>query len=131
MKKERTPRTLILLVDGKASVNNIFMKEWLEKSPFMTNETTNIFQALEEISDFTTPLRPDVVLVEVDSLKQDFDNIRNLMYAFSCAADFPILALSDSGKIVNDKECFEGNLAEVQAQITKVLPPHTKAAPVI
>lgn len=129
MKQERAPRTLILLVDGKASVNNIFIKEWLEQSPFMTNETTNIFQALEEISDFTTPLRPDVVLVEVDSLKQDFDQIRNLMHAFSCAGDFPILALSDSGKIINDKECFEGNLAEMQAHITEVLPKNAKAAP--
>lgn len=129
MKQERAPRTVILLVDGNASVNNDFMKEWLEKSPFMTNETANIFQALEEITDFTTAARPDVVLVEVDSLKNDFDHIRSLMHTFSCADNFPILALSDSGKIINDKECFEGNLAEVQAHIAKVLPRNAKAAP--
>lgn len=128
MKQERAPQTVILLVDGNAAGNNAFIKDWLEKSPFMTNETTDIFQALEEISDFTVQARPDVVLVEVDSLKNDFANIRNLMHAFSCKDDFPIMALSDSGSVINDKECFEGNLAEVKEQIVQMLP--RSAAPV-
>lgn len=122
MKREEAHKTVILLIDGKLTSNDNYIKEWLEESPFMTNETTDIFQALEDITDFTVRARPDVVVLPVESLKQDYFTIREMMQAFSGNEDFPIFALSDCGKVVNDKECFEGNLAEVKAAIEKVFP---------
>jgi hypothetical protein len=127
MEREGTNRTIILLIDGKLTSNDGFIKEWLEASPFMTNETTDIFQALEDISDFTMRSRPDVVLLEVGSLEEDFFTIRDLMEVFSLKDSFPIFALSDCGKVVNDKGCFEGTLAEVKAEIKKVFPKSSRA----
>lgn len=132
MKHRKTPATIILLLDEHSASNNKFIKEWLGKSSFVINETNDVFQILEDLSDFTTRSRPNVVLLTVDSLEQDYFTIQNMMQTFSDSDDFPILALSDSGKVVNDKNCFEGNLAEVKAQITKVLPKtFAKPAPIV
>lgn len=127
MKSEKARQTAILLIDGKITADHGFIKEWLEAGSFMTNETADIFQALEDITDFTMRSRPDVVVLEVGSLERDFFTVRDLMHDFSLNEDFPILALSDCGKVVNDADCFEGNLAEVKAQLTKVFPETAKA----
>lgn len=122
MNHDKTPATVILLLDGKSNQGNDFMKEWLDESPFITNESTNFFDLLEDLSDFTMRSRPDVVLFEAKSLKSDYFLLRQMMKSYTENDEFPILALSDSGKVVNDKLCFEGNFAEVKAQLTKVLP---------
>jgi hypothetical protein len=120
MNRQKTPhQTAIVLLDKK-SADNVFIKDWFEKSPFMTNEIANIFQVLEDISDFTVRSRPDIILVEVDSLQQDFVTIQRMIDFLAGEKNFPIFALSESGKVVNDTECFEGNLAEVRAQIEKL-----------
>jgi hypothetical protein len=120
-------QTAIVLLDKKSAEND-FIKQWLEQSSLLTNEITNIFQALEDISDFTVRSRPDVILVEVDSLKNEFSLIQEMMRFFTDKECFPIMALSDGNKIVNDKECFEGNFAQVKAQIEKLLPQTARAA---
>lgn len=128
MQHDKTPATVILLLDGKSNQGNEFMKEWLDESPFVTNESTDFFDLLEDLSDFTMGLRPDVVLFEAKSLKNDYFLLRQMMKSYTENDEFPILALSDSGKVVNDNFCFEGNFAEVKAQLTKVLPRTLAAA---
>jgi DNA-binding response OmpR family regulator len=128
MHHDKTNSTVILLLDGKSNQSNEFMKEWLDESPFVTNESTDFFDLLEDLSDFTMGLRPDVVLFEAKSLKNDYFLLRQMMKSYTENDEFPILALSDSGKVVNDKLCFEGNFAEVKAQLTKVFPKTLAAA---
>lgn len=132
MNYQNTSASVILLLDGQSANKNEFIKEWLDESPFVINQPDDFFEVLEDLSDFTVRSRPQIFLVEVDSLKNDYVNIRNMMRTFSDDKDFPIFALSDSGKVVNDKRCFEGNLAEVKAQLIKVLPnTFAKTAPAV
>lgn len=130
MQHAKTPATVILLLDGKSIQGNEFIKEWLDESPFITNESTDFFDLLEDLSDFTMQSRPDVVLFEAKSLKNDYFLLRQMMKSYTEDDEFPILALSDSGNVVNDNFCFEGNFAEVKAQLTKVLPRTLAAAAV-
>ncbi len=122
MNREMIHHTVILLLDGNSVTDTGFIKDWFKRSRFLTNETTDIFQALEEISDFTVRSRPDVILLEVNSLKEEFSLIQKMMQSSSGKCEYPIFALTDTGKIINDNKCFEGNLAQVKAQLDKMIP---------
>ena len=121
MKQEYTHLPVILLLDGN-TVDKEFIKNWFKKSRFSTSETIDIFQALEELSDFTVRCRPDVILLEVSSMTEDFFAVKKMVQTSSGECEFPIFALSDSGKIINHKECFEGNLAQLKTQLNKIIP---------
>lgn len=126
MEQEYKHQSVIILLDGSAA-DNRFVKQWFRKSRFVIGETTDIFQALEEISDFTVCRSPDVILLEVNSLSEDFLIVRETvktLFAHSC---LPIFALSKSGKVVNHKDCFEGNLTQLQTQLEKMFPKFTPA----
>jgi len=118
--------SVILLLDGSAA-DNRFVKQWFKKSRFSTGEATDIFQALEEISDFTICRSPDVILLEVDSVANDFFVVREMVQTLSVNNQMPIFALSASGKVVNHKDCFEGNLTQINTQLEKIIPKFTKA----
>jgi CheY-like chemotaxis protein len=122
MRHENTHPPVILLLDGGPSADNKFIKRWFQKSRFLTCEAADVLQALEEISDFTTPQRPDVILLEVESIPEGFQLAKRLTQAFSGQAEFPIYAFSGSGKAVNDGECFEGNLAQLEAKLNAMIP---------
>lgn len=122
MNREIIHRTIILLLESNSEKNVCFVKDWLKNKRILTNETNDIFEALEEISDFTTRLRPDVILLQVQSLREDFAKLKKMIQTPSGKCEFPVFALSDSGKVINDKECFEGNLAQVKARLDLMIP---------
>jgi CheY-like chemotaxis protein len=117
----RQYQSVILLIDGKAA-NICFVKEWFKKSRFLTCETRHISQALEEISDFTVRRRPDVILLEVDSLADDFFIFKKILHTSFDGNKLLICALSDSGKTINHKECFEGNLSQLKVKLNQIFP---------
>jgi CheY-like chemotaxis protein len=114
-------QSVILLLDGKAA-NIRLVKEWFKKSRFLTSETTHIFQAVEELSDFTVRSCPDVILLEVDSLEDFFFAYKNILHSSFEGNELLICALSDSGKTINHKECFEGNLNEIKVKLNQIFP---------
>ena len=123
MTHEYTHQPVILLLDGSPSTDNEFIKRWFQKSRFLTCEATNIFEALEEISDFTNFQRPDVVLLEVASMPDDFQVVKRMTQTHSGVSELLIFAFSESGKNVNDGDCFEGNLAQLEAKLNRLIPP--------
>lgn len=127
MEQEYTHQSVILLLEGSAAADNSFVKQWFRNSRFLIGEATDIFQALEEISDFTVCRCPDVILLEVDSLSEDFPVVREAVQTLFAHSRLPILALSESGKIVNHRDCFEGNLTQLKAQLEKIIPKFTQA----
>jgi hypothetical protein len=123
MNHETKHQPVILLLDGSPSADNKFIKRWFEKSRFLTFEASDIFDALEEISDFTVSQRPDVVLLEVASMRHDFQFIKRMTHTDMGPNELLIFAFSEGGKIVNDGDCFEGNLAQLEAKLNRMIPP--------
>lgn len=121
MGRTYTHQSVILLLDEKAE-DNSYIKQRFQESRFLTFEATDIFQALEDISDFTVRSRPDVVLLEVASLSEDFLFVSEMVQTSLGKDQLAIFALSDTGKIVNSKECFEGNLMQLEAELDKMIP---------
>ena len=123
MRHQTISQPVILLLDGGPSSDNKFVKRWFEKSRFLTCEASDIFHALEEVSDFTTPQRPDVILLEVASMPEDFRVVKMMIQTPNGQMEMPILAWSETGNVINDQACFEGNLTQLAAQLERLFPP--------
>ena len=122
MGQEITHQPVILLLDGSPSADNKFIKRWFQKSRFLTCECADVFDALAELSDFTIRQRPDVILLEVESISEDFKLVRRLTEFVWGQSEPTIFAFSESGKVLGDCLCFEGNLARLEAELNKLIP---------
>jgi hypothetical protein len=122
MMHEHTHQPVILLLDGSPSADNKFIKRWFQKSRFLTCECADIFDALEEVSDFTMSQRPDVILLEVESMKDGYQLVKRMTESDAGQCKTAIFAFSESGKVVNDGDCFEGNLSQIEARLNKMIP---------
>jgi len=122
MQSNAHPPVLVLL-EKKAIVDHNLLKQWLEVNGFLAWNAEDVFDALEELADFTVRSRPDVILLEVGSLADDFRMIRSIVN------DEPegkstqaIFALSDGRKSVNHSECYEGDLNQLKARLDRIIP---------
>ena len=62
---------------------------WLENSRFSAHEATNVFQALEDVSDFSVRDAPDVVYCHVDRIEAEMQMLQNMLLTTagdSCAS---------------------------------------------
>ncbi len=121
MNSEKMHLPAILLL-GKQDSANSFVKIWFEKSRFRTVETTDIFQVLEEISDFTVVQRPDVILLEEISIQSDLSTINEFVQSSLSESNLPLFALLKSGNFINLDKSFEGNLHQLEAELEKIIP---------
>jgi hypothetical protein len=118
----------ILLISGQASC--LPAREWLRDSRFRTWEAMNVFDALEGISDFTLRSRPDVILLSVESVIDDFQLLSGLLlHSEMDELEFPIFALSERKPGIKDRNVFEGDLAEIKAKLEEIVPKTLAAAP--
>ena len=82
MKQNIKQHPIILLV-GQSSKENDLIKMLLESQNYSTRETANIFDALDEISDFTVDCCPDVFMLPVGSPATDFAAVKELVEVYS------------------------------------------------
>ena len=71
----------MILLLGKRMSSHDEIDLWLAKSPYSTCEATNVFHALEEISDFTVGETPDVVFLHVDRVEAEREMLENMLRA--------------------------------------------------
>ena len=95
--------------------------EWMENSRFDTRVAEDVFAALEEMDDFTTGQRPDIILLDVESCKADLPIIRGTIEA-SHHSDVAIMAISDLSESSVERGAFEGNLEAVVAHLDELIP---------
>jgi hypothetical protein len=127
MKKKNSHSTVLLLLASQPQPQIASLKRWFREHRFLTCETTDIYQALEDISDFTTASRPDVVLLEISSFVKDFPVIRKLVQPLSGSGDVKIVAINDSGTILDENDCFVGSLKQIKTELGKIIPGHLTA----
>jgi hypothetical protein len=93
-----TPTTLhqpVILLLGKRRASQDEVDLWLAESRYSIFEATNVFQALEQISDFTVGEAPDVVFLHVDRMDAELEMLENILLA--SAADFHASVITYSG----------------------------------
>jgi len=101
--------------DGQAA------REWMENSRFSTVAAGDIFEAFEEMGDFTTGSMPDVIMLDVESCKADLPIIRGTLEAIH-DSEVSIMALSELSESSVERGAFEGNLEAVVAHLDELLP---------
>ena len=126
MTHEIKHRSVILLLNAQPATDNKFIKRWFKKSRFVTFECADIFDAFEKISDFTVKQRPDVILLEVESMPDGFQTAKKMTEVFTEADDLPIFAFSDGGANLGDCECFKGSLVELESRLNSLIPLYTE-----
>ena len=95
----------VILLLGKRLKTNDEVDTWLAESRYSAHEATDVFQALEEISDFTVRDTPDVVYLHVDRLDSEMAMLEKMLATTvgdSCAS---IIAYSDKDERSENSSC--------------------------
>jgi hypothetical protein len=71
-------KTVVLLFDER-SPGHHHLKKWLHDRGYLAWEANDVCHAIEELSDFTVESRPDVVMLAVQSLEDNYAVIRDAL----------------------------------------------------
>jgi len=118
-----TPTTLhqpVILLLGKRVTSQDEVDAWLEESPYSICEATNVFQALEQISDFTVGKTPDVVYLHVDRLEADLEMLEHMLLGANGNLHASVIAYSspEAQKITSDTS----GLGSLARQLERLIP---------
>jgi len=101
---------VIVLLDKQVSGERTEIKEWFAHSRFSMCEAMNVFEALEQLSDFTIESRPDVVLLNVDSSDDEMTMVENI-------SEVPVVAFG-TGRY------FNANMGKMVSRLNELIPHH-------
>lgn len=122
MKNGKAHSPVILLLENGASADGDFIRQWLFDSRFMTSEACDAFEVLEEMSDFTTRERPDVIILNVESSDADFHSIRRIVNSAGDDPDPAIISMTPSFAKPGKDDFYASDLRQVAARLEKLLP---------
>jgi len=108
----------VILLVGKRRKSNDEVDAWLAESPYSADEATDVFQALERVSDYTVGETPDVVFLHVESLEQDLLFLEQMLSTSIPAPGVSVIALTDRERQA-DSMCGLGELAR---QLDQLIP---------
>ncbi len=101
---------VIFVVESNYKTKQAHVREWLDHSRFVAGKAHEIFDILDDISDFTGECRPDVYMIEVDSLVSDLPGITRFVQ-MTAMHEVPVVA-------------YKGveTLAEIEAVMNEMIP---------
>jgi hypothetical protein len=108
---------VIVLLDKQDSGDCKEIREWFENSRFLTCEATNVFEALEQLSDFTIETRPDVVLLNVACSDDEMSLVENV-------SDLPVVAFPHIGVASRPGKYFNANIGKMASRLNELIPHH-------
>ena len=115
MDRSESQVPVIVLMDKETAGEHSQIRRWFEDSRFSTCEASNVFEALEQLSDFTIQKRPDVVLIDVDCCEDELPLARNV-------AGLPVMALSKSTMQKKAGNFYPANLGAVVSKLNQLIP---------
>jgi PleD family two-component response regulator len=125
MKRNVKQQPIILLV-GKSSKENDLIKVLLESQNYSTRETANVFDALDEISDFTVDHCPDVFMLPVGSPTSDFATIKELVEIYSENGEILVTTFSGADDAAMSGNFFSEQISDIKTNINVF--PRTESA---
>lgn len=115
-------RCPVILLLSKQGDNNSLVKMWFEKSRFQTTQVEDVFQVLEELSDFTVRRSPDVIILEVASFLDDFSSVADIIQTLPIESEVPIYSSSELGSFIDFNGSFKGDLIQLSTELEKIIP---------
>lgn len=116
--KQHSPVILLL---GKRNKEQDSIDEWLAASRYSACEASDVFQALEQVSDFTQRDRPDVIFLHVDSIGSNHEFLQMLVATAADEPDIPIIDFAETPKS-NAGETFDKAIAGLACKLDEFIP---------
>ena len=127
MKQSETKQPVVLLVDETAE-DCILIRQWLEKNHFRVREATDVFGAIEEMSDFTVRECPYLILLSLDQFAPEMDVVRGMFETTGNTSQIPFFVLSKTRTISNQEVYLTEDLNRLQAELNKMTPKLAQSA---
>ena len=115
----------VLLLLGERTQVSDTIDKWLAESRYSAFEAMDVFQALEQVSDFTLGDRPDVIYLHSDSAGHDARSVHTIVTSYTDESEIPIIDFED-GSLANDEE-LEKAIAGLICQLDEFIPIHQAA----
>jgi DNA-binding NtrC family response regulator len=117
---------VVLLIDRQGHENGL-LEQWLKANEFCTHVASDIFDALEEINDFTVRRCADVILLEIDLSARAF--VEEMFHASSGTSKIQVIAFSLNTPASGRRSKSQaGNITRLKATFSEVLPALSRAA---
>lgn len=114
---------VILFLSNQARERDAVDK-WLSESRYTTCEALDVFQALEQFSDFTTGERPDVIFLHVESAAADLRFIKTMVATAAGESDVPIIDFAGETRFGRDGKDFNEAIAKLVCRLDEFIPQH-------
>ena len=111
---------VVLVVDREISDDAAAAKEWVEQSPYNSCEAHDVFEAIEEMADFTMEFRPDVIVLDADCCEDEAEGVKHTLDAIH-TSQVPVLAVSDAGIHTTGGGRFEVAPTELPEQLEMLI----------
>ena len=121
----------VLFIDELCGTKNL-TRNWLQKNGCTVQEVKSLFEAMEEISDFTVEHRHDVVLLNADLFNRNFADIIEMFHGSLGATELPIFALAEENSQLSlhdgKKSYSAGNYLQLKELLNTFVAPLAQVA---
>ena len=93
--KAGTQHLPVILLLGKRKKTNDDVDMWLAASRYSTHEASDVFHALEHVSDFTVRDTTDVVYLHVDRLESELKMLESMLTTTAGDSCASVIAFPD------------------------------------
>lgn len=108
--------TVIVIRETNQRYDYDSVKSWFDRSAFRAYEANDLFEALDTVSDFTSSISPDIVLVRMEPGPQ----LDTIIHALDADGDFfevPVVILSDA-KNADERRAFNfGSVGRLKGRL--------------
>src|SRR4051812_4617279 len=95
--EENNYSPVVLMVEREDTGDGVAAREWVEQSSYNSCEAHNVFEAIEEMADFTMPFRPDVIVLDADCCADEAQSVMHTLEEIHLSdVPVPVLAVSES-----------------------------------
>lgn len=117
----------VILLLAKQSIASDSLDRWLEESRYRAWEASDVFQLLDQLSDYTVRRRPDVVFLHVGATSEEQDFIRNLIEAGTGEAGTRVIDLVTASTPGAPRD-IDMTISTLENQLDQFIPQHNAAA---
>ena len=121
--RSATQQLPVILVLGKRKKNHDEVDEWLACSRYSTHEAKDVFQALEQVSDFTVRDTPDVVYLHVDKMDTELAMLEHMLVSSVGEPCASVVAFCDQDSTGTNAGGFGG----LKRQLDRLIPSSSQA----
>jgi hypothetical protein len=88
---------VVVMVEREDTGDGQVAREWVEQSSYNSCEAHDVFEAIEEMADFTMPFRPEVIVLDADCCEDEAEAVVHTLEEIHLSnVPVPVLAVSES-----------------------------------